>query len=131
MLVREDFYSAQDLLREEQQRLLSLLKDASHTWPLEVAAKGKRKKPSRPSTPPAIGKPEAEADDDDMKTTAGADEYCKTKVLQLGKTKNRNQVPPSIYHQGCAPEEPERNFTATPIPSRLLKGRLQRPHKSF
>ena len=86
---------------------------------------------ARPSTPspPAIGT----ADDDVMKVATAAagvgfrvqeDTKCEeTKVvLQLGKNNRRN--PPSIYHQGCAPEDPERNFTATPIPRRLLKGRL-------
>ena len=100
----DDLYSTQDFLRREQQKLLALLKDPDATWPSPSAQQQKlqrsrkaSKKPSPSSPPAAFGTPEKD-------------------ITQRVKKE-------TIYHQSCKPEEPDRNFTATPVPRGILKGK--------
>ena len=99
----DDLYSTQDFLRSEQQKLLALLKDPDTTWPslqqkLQKRSSQASKKPSSSSsTTAAIGTEE--------------------KDITPRRVKKE-----TIYHQSCTPDEPDRNFTATPIPPGILKG---------
>ena len=95
----DDLYSTQDFLRSEQQKLLALLKDPDATWP---SAK------QRPAPTQASKKPS-------LSTTAGIG--TPEKDITARRVKKE-----TIYHQSCTPDEPDRNFTATPIPPGILKG---------
>ena len=107
LLVAEDFYSTQSRLREEQKRLLSLLKD--DRWPSSAKKKG-----TRPSSPPEC----------DRKTSNSNKQEDECEIILRDRHKVEKSTKSSAYHSACSPEEPSRKFTATPIPKGILKGIL-------
>ena len=97
MMQMDDLYSTQDFLRSEQQKLLALLKDPDATWPSPKPSSPPSEKTSPSQTSPTFGTPE------------------KRDISKRVKKE-------TIYHEGCKEQEPNRNFTATPIPRGILKG---------
>ncbi len=143
----DDFYSTQLQLRQEQQRLLSLLKD--ETLPLMVPPKrGPCKKDKRTENGSKVEledgcemarKSQGEASIIEPFTLCHfalyftkvysflahpLDGKIKTsKIDRAGTAETHKKLRMSQYHVMCSPEEPNRKFRATPAPKGILKGK--------
>ena len=144
-MIVEDFYSTQSRLRQEQAELLSLLKDDSYTWPSkygDVKDKGGSgwwnhqemkacKRPSRPPASASCGSHNTSTSEDEegdgCEIVHGHHrKWRPPRPLPTMKPRASTAATPekSIYHSGCSPELPNRNFRARPVPRGILKGDL-------
>jgi hypothetical protein len=119
----EDLYSKQDLLREEQRKLLAILQDFSQPMPSnKITSKSpstiiRRSKKSVDFDVKAFAASKASGDSGNV---TGPEEEDKCEIEPRLYRKKESGDFYSLYHRSCTPEEPDRQFTATPIPRGIL-----------
>ena len=86
-------------------------------------------KGKRPSRPPASdsGSPNTSTSEDDDDGCEIVRHHRRPPRPMMKKPPTSSTTPPpasdiSIYHSGCCPEQPNRNFKARPAPRGILKG---------
>ena len=92
-----------------------------------VSSKHQKMKGKRPSRPPASdsGSPNtstSEDDDDGCEIVRHHRRPPRPMMKKPSTTPPPSASDTSIYHSGCCPEQPNRNFKARPAPRGILKG---------